>query len=119
MNISLPDLIKVLLAVNFLRYLLTALPVFFIFYVWKKKAWERKKIQVKFPELKDYQREIGYSMITLGIFSMVGVLVIASPLNQFNLVYYEVASYGWGYWGSRMGSEGLRIPSEAPDWRQT
>ena len=42
---------------------------------------------------------MGYSMITLAIFSMVGVLVIASPLHQFNLVYDEIATYGWGYWG--------------------
>ena len=38
-------------------------------------------------------------MITLVIFSLVGVLVIASPLHQFNLVYDEIATYGWGYWG--------------------
>ena len=99
MNISLPDLIYVLLTINFLRYLLTALPVFLIFYVLKKRAWRGKKIQVKFPHLNDYQREISYSIITMVIFSMVGVLVIASPLHQFNLVYDEVALYGWGYWG--------------------
>ena len=29
---------------------------------------------------------------------MVGVLVIATPLRQFNLVYDEIATYGWGYW---------------------
>ena len=99
MNIPLPDLIKALLTINFLRYFLTASTVFLIFYVWKKKAWGGKKIQGTFPKLKDYQREMGFSMITLAIFSMVGVLVIASPLHQFNLVYEDIATYGWGYWG--------------------
>jgi len=65
----------------------------------EKKAWGGKKIQGTFPKLKDYQREMGFSMITLAIFSMVGVLVIASPLHQFNLVYEDIATYGWGYWG--------------------
>ena len=99
MNIPCSDLIKALLIINFLRYLLTALPLFLIFYVWEKKAWRRKKIQVKFPQLKDYQREIGYSIITILIFSLVGVLVTASPLHQFNLVYDEIATYEFGYWG--------------------
>ena len=38
-------------------------------------------------------------MIILAIFSMVGVLVIAAPLHQFNLVYDEIVTYEWGYWG--------------------
>ena len=59
MNIPLPDLIKALLTINFLRYFLTASTVFLIFYVWKKKAWGGKKIQGTFPKLKDYQREMG------------------------------------------------------------
>ena len=67
MDIPLPDLIKALLTINFLRYFLTASTVFLIFYVWKKKAWGGKKIQGTFPKLKDYQREMGYSMITLAI----------------------------------------------------
>ena len=90
MNIPLLDLIRALLTINFLRYLLTALPIL-IFYVWKRLGSE-KKIQVRFPQLKGYQREIGYSKVTLVIFSMVGVLVIASPLHQFNLVYDTVHS---------------------------
>ena len=45
MNIPLPDLIKALLTINFLRYFLTASTVFLIFYVWKKRLGEEKKFK--------------------------------------------------------------------------
>jgi len=48
MNIPLPDLIKALLTINFLRYFLTASMAFLIFYVWKKKAWGGKKFKEHF-----------------------------------------------------------------------
>ncbi len=98
MNIPFPDLIKAILTLNFLRYLLAAMPAFLIFYVWKKKAWGRKKIQSKFPKSQDYFREIGYSIATLAIFTLVGLLIIGTPLRQYNLVYENIVTYGWGYW---------------------
>ncbi len=81
MNIPLPDLIKALLTLNFLRYFLAAMPAFLIFYVWKKKRWGGGKIQDKFPKRQDYYREIGYSVVTLAIFTLVGLVIIGTPLK--------------------------------------
>jgi len=40
------------------KYFLIAAPVFAIFYIILKKRISYKKIQAKFPKLKDYIREI-------------------------------------------------------------
>ena len=96
MNIPFSDLIKAILTLNFLHYFSAVLPV--IFYVQEKKSWGGWKIQSKFPKSEDYCREIGYSTITLAIFTLVVLVIIITPLRQSNLVYEDIATYGWGYW---------------------
>ena len=42
---------------------------FIIFYILLRTIARNKKIQYKYPKLKDYAREIGYSVMTISIFS--------------------------------------------------
>ena len=83
---------------NVIRYFLLATPAFLIFYILFKKRWSFKKIQNKFPTRIDIGREIGYSIITIVIFTAVGTIVFASPLKEYNLRYSEFSNYGWVYW---------------------
>ncbi len=72
-----------------LRYVLFAAIGFFIFYVLlKRKLWHRK-IQQRFPRWKDYGREIGYSIITIGIFALVPVLLIYNPVIGPHTTFYK------------------------------
>lgn len=92
------DILQFMLVVNLLRYFVFAGLAFLLFYVLFKKKWQSKKIQLRFPKSKDYQREILYSIGTCLIFVAIGWLVFFSPLREFNLKYDHIADYGWGYW---------------------
>ncbi|MEO0895678.1 MAG: sterol desaturase family protein [Bacteroidota bacterium] len=83
---------------NLLRYFVVSGIFFLIFYVLFKNQWKNKKLQLKFPKLKDYQREIVYSMITIAIFGIVAVMVFGTPLRQYTQAYPNISDYGWGYW---------------------
>lgn len=87
-----------ILIVNLLRYFTVAGIPFLIYYTWRGQLWQYKKIQERFPKLTDYQREIGYSLITSLIFAIVGMIVFASPVEQYILRYSHISDYGWGYW---------------------
>jgi sterol desaturase/sphingolipid hydroxylase (fatty acid hydroxylase superfamily) len=62
-------------------------PVFLIFYVLVKKRISYKKIQLKFPKIKDYKREIAFSALSIVIFSIPPILLLGSdtlrPLTTF------------------------------------
>jgi len=63
----------------------------------KKKAWNFKKIQSRFPLRKDYVREFGYSLFTAFIFALIGYLVYLTPFVNFTKVYYKIADHGVAY----------------------
>ena len=79
------------------RYLFFATIAFIVFYKFKKGSWKFSKIQPPFPRSKEYLREIGYSLVTVVIFTIIGSLIFLSPITPFTRVYYSVEEYGWGY----------------------
>ncbi len=77
------------------KYFLIAGPVFLIFYVLLKKRIFYKKIQAKFPKLKDYGREIFFSTITIILFSVPPLLMLYSDsIRPHTTFYKEVNEYG-------------------------
>lgn len=80
-----------------LRYLIIALIAFLIFYVIWKSQRRYRKIQLKFPENKDYLRELGYSILTVIIFTAIGWLVFMTPLKNYTQVYWHVSDHSLGY----------------------
>ena len=78
------------------RYLIIAGIAFLFWYVLRKKYITNKKIQLRFPSLKDYQREIIFSLITTSIFATVGLFVLSNemPIRQHTLIYKEIDEYG-------------------------
>jgi len=79
-----------------IRYFLLALSATILFYFLFKKKWGFKKIQPAFPKSKDYVREIGFSVISIGIFAFIGyALLFYKPVSQLTLRYQRTDAYGW------------------------
>lgn len=87
----------IILAVVFLRYFIVAAIAFGIFYWAKKESWRFKKIQPKFPGVKDYFREIIYSIITAFIFAGIGYIVFLTSLTKYTQTYFNIEEMGVGY----------------------
>lgn len=87
-----------LLLDNANKYFLIAAPVFLIYYVLLKKRILYKKIQVKFPKLKDYAREIFFSTLSIIIFSVPPLLMLYSDTIRPQTTFYEnIDKYGTLY----------------------
>lgn len=82
-----------------LRYIIIAGLAFLVFYVIYKNKWGYKKIQLKFPKPKDHFREIGYSVITMAIFSVVPYVLLNEPVRKYTQFYGNINDYPiWWFW---------------------
>lgn len=80
------------------RYLFFAGLAFVLAYVLINKFITHKKIQQRYPKLKDYVREIGFSVITIFIFAFIPLLLINNnSVRPFTTYYTNIAEYGWPY----------------------
>jgi Delta7-sterol 5-desaturase len=80
------------------RYFMVAGIFFFLFYILLRPFRSKKKIQSKWPKLDDYAREIGYSVITIGIFAFVPLFVLHVPfISQHTKFYTNIEQHGWFY----------------------
>ena len=84
------------------RYLIIASLAFLIWYVIFGKRIFAKKIQQRYPKSIDYAREIGFSILTIFIFSFIPALILGSPemrkytkyyadINQHSIFYFMIA----------------------------
>jgi sterol desaturase/sphingolipid hydroxylase (fatty acid hydroxylase superfamily) len=80
------------------RYFIVAGIAFLLFYLLIKNRTGYKKIQQRFPNLNDYGREIGYSIVTIAIFALVPLLILDLKAVRFHTFFYtNVHQYGWLY----------------------
>jgi len=80
------------------RYFIIAGLAFLIFYVFLNKKILYKKIQGRFPQTKDYLREIGYSVITISIFALVPLVILRTPsIARHTHFYTEIRQHSWWY----------------------
>lgn len=91
-------LFQELLVMNTLRYFLTSGLAFIIFYIIFRHKWRKERIQSAFPQRSDYQREIIYSVGTILIYAIVGLVAFINPIRAYNLVYYQIDEYGLIWW---------------------
>lgn len=77
-------------------YLIIAGTIFLLFYVVLKKPLWFRKIQQKMPSVSDYRREIFYSVLSLVITSIAGMLTF-KVAKDYNNVYYDINEYGITY----------------------
>lgn len=92
------EIIKLLLLSNLIKYLLISGLLFLIFYVLLRKKNINRKIQKKWPNSKDYYRELGYSLSTMIIFSLIGFIIFGTELRNYTLEYKKIATYSSLYW---------------------
>lgn len=80
------------------RYVLLAGVAFVICYLLLKKLIAHKKIQQRYPRLKDYAREIGFSFLTISIFALVPLFLIRNDhIRPYTTYYKDISTYGWTY----------------------
>jgi Delta7-sterol 5-desaturase len=80
------------------RYFAVAGIAFVLFYFLLRNKISYKKLQQRFPKLKDYVREIGYSTLTIGIFALVPLTVLHyPPISRHTFFYKNISEYGWFY----------------------
>jgi Delta7-sterol 5-desaturase len=75
------------------RYIVIAGLAFLFWYVIFKRKLSFSKIQLRFPQNKDYTREIFFSLITSVIFASVPYLLLKEPVRQYTLFYYNIHKY--------------------------
>jgi lathosterol oxidase len=80
------------------RYFMVAGLAFVVYYLLLRLFITNKKIQQKFPKVSDYAREIGYSVITISIFSLVPLIFIKTPfISKHTTLYSNIDTYGKFY----------------------
>lgn len=80
------------------KYFLIAGPVFILFYIVLRKRISPTKIQLKFPRLNDYAREILFSTLSIIIFSVPPLLMLYSDVIRPHTTFYEdIQQYGVVY----------------------
>lgn len=80
------------------RYFFVAGIAFVIFYLILGTSNFGKKIQRKFPENKDYLREILYSVSTIIIFGLLPLVLLKNPaIRAHTTIYMHIEDYGWGW----------------------
>lgn len=80
-----------------IRYFLAASVAFLIFYILLRNRNPLKKIQEKFPQSRDYFRDFGYSVLTVLIFSFIGVMTFRF-LKPYNVLIYDFEAKPMWYW---------------------
>ena len=79
-----------LLLDNAVKYFFISLPFFLVFYVIFRKKFSYKKIQVKFPKIKDYARELGFSTLSVIIFSLPPLVMLYSEESGHTLLFIRI-----------------------------
>lgn len=79
------------------RYFLIAGIFYGVFYVWFPKVWQQRKINQRGYKDGQFKKEIGYSMISGCIFSLLGAIAFLLWQKGFTKVYLNLNDYGWWY----------------------
>ena len=87
--------ILIQLAFSVIKYFILAGAGYFIFYVWKRRAWFKHKIQEKMPSNKHLLHEIFWSVVSRIVIG----LVIVAILQNIGLtkIYFDISEYGSFY----------------------
>ena len=81
------------------RYFIIAGMAFLLFYVFWRNRFFYRKIQNRFPKNTDYLREMGYSFLTIAVFSFVSVVLFTHPkVAPHTTRYLNISDYGWVYY---------------------
>ncbi|HAM72396.1 MAG TPA: sterol desaturase [Verrucomicrobiales bacterium] len=80
-----------------LRYFLFAGVAWILAYWLFRNRWFHRKIIPRFPASADVRREIGYSLLTLVIFGVMGAGTIAASRAGWTQMYWRISERGTGW----------------------
>lgn len=81
------------LAITLIRYFVVAGIAFAFFYKLFPNKFAKNKIQTRIAKGKDFIREIRHSMQTTVILSIVGLLILKTPLKNYTQIYDNVSDF--------------------------
>lgn len=82
---------------DFFRYFIAAGVAYLIFYVLFRKRWQHRKIQDKEFKRSQFWHEFKYSLSTVIIFSLIGLIIFAIKNHGYTLIYDSLDAKGL-YW---------------------
>ena len=85
------------LTADIIRYFIFAGTPFLLLYVLFRNKMIRYKVQQKFPENKHILREVGYSLLSMFIFSIFSVLVFVLQQRGYTKIYTDIHAHSTGY----------------------
>lgn len=80
-----------------LRYVIFAGLGWLLGYVLFKRQWQHRKINPKLPTSSDMWREIRWSMLTVLIYALVGIITIHFIRLGLTRMYRNIYDYGWAW----------------------
>jgi sterol desaturase/sphingolipid hydroxylase (fatty acid hydroxylase superfamily) len=85
--------VMVVFAVVIGRYFLIAGLFYAVFYKWSKVKWQKRKINDRDYKEGQFKREVGWSMITAGIFSISGAVMGLLWQKGYTRIYDDIHAY--------------------------
>lgn len=83
--------------VQWLHFLIAAGVVWLFFYVLRAKRWSSRKIIDGFPSSRAVARDVCLSLMTCGIYGIVGVVSWTFIVKHWTHLYFRIAAYGWSW----------------------
>ena len=80
-----------------IRYFLFAGLAWMLGYWLFRNRWFHRKIIARFPMSSEVRREMGYSLLTLVIFGLIGAGTIAASREGYTRMYWNISDYGPGW----------------------
>jgi len=84
---------------DFSRYMIGVGSVFLVVWILFKRQLQGRKIRKKIPKAEQMWREFKHSVITVGVYGLVGMLTYFGSRAGYIEFYSDPAKYGWLYWG--------------------
>lgn len=97
MEVGLETVFFTITILNLIRYILIAGIAYLLFWVILKHKMFVRRIQLRNPKLSDYIREISYSLFTITIFGIVGLIVFILRKHGYTKMYSNIGEYGIVY----------------------
>ena len=82
----------------FIRYTAIAGGMYWVFYVWKKDKFYKRKNQLPFPDKGQVRYEIKWSLYSSIVMGFIGTSVYYAYKHGYTRVYENISDMGWGYY---------------------
>jgi lathosterol oxidase len=87
------EIFGAVMGVSLIRYFIIAGIPFLLFYIIFKDKLERFRIQKRMAKKKDFIREIVHSSQTTVVFTVIALLIMATPLKEYTFLYSDINEY--------------------------